>query len=76
MAAGVYVKSLIYLSSLGGLGYVLLLFTEPSREKLEKIKESVSKAHLREDEQKNLLFAKRLKGSTIEVPIYTKKKEN
>ena len=76
MASNAYIKSLLWLVSLGGIGYGLLLFTEPSQEKLEKIKASASRPHSIEDEKKKLLFTKLLKEPATEVPIYIKKKDN
>lgn len=76
MASNPYIKSLIWLVSLGGTGYALLLLTEPSAEKLDKIKSSSSNTHISEDERKKLLFMQRLKEATTDkTPIYMQKKE-
>lgn len=72
MASNPYVKSLIWLASFGGLGFVLLKLTEPSEEKLKNIKESGHATHLNEEQKKKLLFMKRLKQATTEEPIYYK----
>lgn len=77
MASNVYVKSIIWLTSLGGLGYGLMVLTEPSEEKLSKIRATTASAHLTETEKKKILFLKRLQeAATDPSPIYIKKKEN
>jgi len=72
MAALVYIKSLLWLVGLGGLGFGLLKLTSPSSEKIAEIK-SKNSAYLTEDEKRKLLFIQRLKQSTTETPIYSQK---
>lgn len=77
MASNIYVKSLIWLTTLGGIGYGLLRLTEPSEEKLNKIRATTSAIHLTEDEKKKLLFMKKLQeAATAKTPIYLKKKDD
>lgn len=68
MASNPYVKSVVLLLGSGGIGYGLMLLTEPSAEKLERIKASGS---LNADQQKKALFMQKLKeAATDSTPIY------
>lgn len=66
MASNPYIKSLIWLISFGGIGYGLLRLTEPSEEKLAKIRATTAGVHLSEDEKKKLLFLQKLQAVTKE----------
>lgn len=71
MASNPYVKSLIWLIGFGGAGYGLLLLTEPSAEKIERIKASAAPNHPNIDQQKKALFMKKLQeAATTSTPIY------
>lgn len=81
MAANPYVKSLIWLVGFGGIGYGLMLLTEPNAEKIERIRASGSPTQLSEDEKKKALFMKKLQeAATTSTPIYrpatSEKKDN
>ena len=77
MALNPYVKSLFWLLSIGGIGYGLMILTEPSEEKLAKIRSTTAGVHLSEDEKKKVLFLKKLKeAATTKEPIYLKKPDN
>lgn len=69
MAAIVYIKSFLWLVSLGGLGYGLMVLTAPSQEKIDAIK-AKNKIYLSEEEKKKALFLERLQKATTEEPIY------
>lgn len=75
MATNPYVKSLLWLVSLGGLGYVLLKVTTPSEKTIQEIRDNSPRAYITESEKKKLLFMKKLKAATEETPIYLQKKE-
>ncbi|XP_075154122.1 uncharacterized protein LOC142227441 [Haematobia irritans] len=76
MASNPYVKSLIWLVAFGGIGYGLLRLTEPSEEKIAKIRSTTARVHLSEDEQKKIQFLQKLQSSVSDTtPIYLKKKE-
>lgn len=66
MASNPYIKSLIWLISFGGIGYGLLRLTEPSEEKLAKIRATTAGVNLSEDEKKKLLFLQKLQVVTKE----------
>ncbi|XP_030384437.1 uncharacterized protein LOC115631738 [Scaptodrosophila lebanonensis] len=71
MFANPYIKSVLWLLSLGGAGYGLMLLTEPSQEKIERIKASVPGASLTADQEKKALFMKKLQeAATTSTPIY------
>ncbi|XP_013109564.1 uncharacterized protein LOC106088539 [Stomoxys calcitrans] len=77
MASNPYVKSLIWLVSFGGIGYGLLRLTEPSDEKIAKIRATTAGVHLSEEEKKKLLFLKKLQSAvTDKTPVYLKKSED
>ncbi|XP_005177581.1 uncharacterized protein LOC101897786 [Musca domestica] len=77
MASNPYVKSLIWLVAFGGIGYGLLRLTEPSEEKLAKIRSTTAGVYLSEDEQKKIQFLKKLQSAAAEnAPVYSKKKED
>ncbi|XP_055636991.1 uncharacterized protein LOC129775856 [Toxorhynchites rutilus septentrionalis] len=71
----VYIKSVIYLTVFGGVGYVLSEVTKPSKEKIDKIRQSQSYAES-DDKSRKALFMKKLKeaGESSE-PIYLKKRK-
>lgn len=69
----VYIKSAAYLAVFGGIGYVLLEVTKPSKETLEEIKRK--QGVTAEDTSKKALFMKKLKeASESSEPIYLKKR--
>ncbi|XP_053958949.1 uncharacterized protein LOC128863693 [Anastrepha ludens] len=77
MATNPYVKSLIWLVCAGGIGYGLLRLTEPSEEKIQRIKETGGATHLSNEELKKLQFMQRMReaASGQTPPIYLQKKE-
>ncbi|XP_022224397.1 uncharacterized protein LOC111075410 [Drosophila obscura] len=67
-----YLKSLLWLVSFGGIGYGLMLLTEPNAEKIERIKAS-SRGHPNQtdDEKRKALFMKRLQeAANTSTPLY------
>lgn len=77
MALNPYVKSLFWLLSIGGIGYGLMILTEPSEEKIAKIRSTAAGVHLSEDEKKKVLFLRKLQeAATSKEPIYLKKPDN
>ncbi|XP_055836669.1 uncharacterized protein LOC129905260 isoform X2 [Episyrphus balteatus] len=75
MASNPYVKSLIWLLSLGGVGYALLKITEPSEAKLQEIRKSTPVSSLTEQEKQKILFLRKLKQAAEEKPVYLAKKD-
>lgn len=74
MSLYLYVKSFLWLAGFGGLGYGLMRLTEPSQEKIEKIRNIGSPPQTAEQRrQKELLIAK-LKEAATSTPIYLRKK--
>ncbi|EDV57430.1 uncharacterized protein LOC6542652 [Drosophila erecta] len=72
MLSNRYFKSILWLIGFGGMGYGLMLLTEPNVEKIERIKASVSSTKLSEDDQRKALFMKKLQeASTTSAPIYS-----
>lgn len=59
-ARNVYARSLMWLVSCSGLGYVLLLITRPSEEKLARIRATTSKRENYENERRHQLFTEQL----------------
>ncbi|XP_061390821.1 uncharacterized protein LOC133326154 [Musca vetustissima] len=77
MASNPYVKSLIWLVAFGGIGYGLLRLTEPSEEKLAKIRSTTAGVHLSEDEQKKILFLRKLQSAATEnAQVYLKNRDD
>ncbi|XP_073821107.1 uncharacterized protein [Musca autumnalis] len=77
MATNPYVKSLIWLVAFGGIGYGLLRLTEPSEEKIAKIRSTTAGVHLSEDEQKKIQFLRKLQSAASDnAPVYFKRKED
>ncbi|EDW03856.1 uncharacterized protein LOC6562419 [Drosophila grimshawi] len=84
MASNPYVKSVLLLVGAGGLGYALMLLTEPNAEKIERIKASArGPRQFNADDEKKALFMKKLQEAAINsTPIYRQtptaadKKEN
>ncbi|XP_034099516.1 uncharacterized protein LOC133847594 [Drosophila sulfurigaster albostrigata] len=71
MYSNPYVKSVLWLIGFGGMGYGLMLLTEPSAEKIERIRASGSPTQLTVDEKKKALFMEKLKAAaTSSTPIY------
>ncbi|KAH8377472.1 hypothetical protein KR093_005646 [Drosophila rubida] len=71
MASNPYVKSVLWLIGFGGMGYGLMMLTEPSAEKIQRIRASASPTQLTVDEQKKALFMEKLKeAATSSTPIY------
>lgn len=69
----VFVKSAIYLTGFGALGWVLLEVTTPSQEKLEEIKRQQGVA-LEESSSQKALFLKTLKEASEGKVDFLKKK--
>ncbi|EDW28887.1 GL19414 [Drosophila persimilis] len=67
-----YLKSILWLVSFGGIGYGLMLLTEPNAEKIERIKASArGHPNQTDDEKKKALFMKRLQeAANTSAPIY------
>lgn len=76
MLSNPYFKSVLWLIGFGGMGYGLMVLTEPNVDKLERIKASVSSTKLSADEQRKALFMKKLQeASTTSAPIYRSSSE-
>lgn len=73
--ANAYVKSLIWLLTFGGIGYGLMIVTEPSEEKLNRIRNSSSSTHLSNEDKNKLIFLQKLKEAASSDPIYFKKND-
>lgn len=71
----VYLKSLFYLATFSGAGYVLLKLTEPSQEKLQKIRQTGSSSDYTYEQKKKKLMLDTLKGKVNEKPVYLKSPE-
>lgn len=67
-----YIKSLFYLVSFTGAGYVLMKLSEPNAEKLKRIRETGSRNDLSYEQQKTKLMLDTLKGSVSDKPVYLK----
>lgn len=70
-------KSAVYLTVFGGLGYVLLEVSKPNKAKLDELKRKHqrSSAEVAEAHSKKALFMQKLKeASESDAPIYLKKK--
>lgn len=77
MASNPYVKSLIWLLSIGGLGYGLMILTAPSEEKIAKTRATTAGIHLTEDEKNKVLFLRKLQEAANQKdPVYLKKPDN
>jgi hypothetical protein len=72
MAPNVYIKSLIWLAGLGGLGYALLQLTPDNRGTADQFKTKYSTI-LSDEQKKNQQLLDKLRDSTKETPIYLKK---
>ncbi|KAH8240746.1 uncharacterized protein [Drosophila bipectinata] len=71
MSGNPYFKSVLWLIGFGGMGYGLMLLTEPNAEKIDRIKASASGSKLTADEQKKALFMKKLQeAATTSTPLY------
>ncbi|XP_017047631.1 uncharacterized protein LOC108092520 [Drosophila ficusphila] len=71
MLSNPYFKSVLWLIGFGGMGYGLLVLTEPSAEKIERIKASGSGSKLNADDQRKALFMKKLQeAATTSTPVY------
>ncbi|KAH8413000.1 hypothetical protein KR009_007380 [Drosophila setifemur] len=71
MAGNPYFKSVLWLLGFGGMGYGLMLLTEPNAEKIERIKASASGSKPSADDQKKALFMKKLQeAATTSTPLY------
>lgn len=70
-----YLKSLFYLVSFTGAGYILMKLTEPNAEKLKKIQKTGSVADLSYEQKKTQLMLDTIKGSVTKKPIYLKSPE-
>lgn len=71
-------KSAIYLAVFGGVGYVLLEVTKPSKARLDELKRQHQRggAEATEAYKKKALFMQKLKeASESSEPIYLKKKK-
>lgn len=73
MAAAI-IKSCLYLGAFGTLGYVLMIFAEPSEEKKRAIRNTGFKdPQTDEVKTQKALFLEKLKEATTSEPIYLKK---
>ncbi|EDV31320.1 uncharacterized protein Dana_GF19705 [Drosophila ananassae] len=72
MSGNPYFKSVLWLLGFGGMGYGLMLLTEPNAEKIDRIKASASgSTKLSADDQKKALFMKKLQeAATTSTPLY------
>ncbi|XP_017022160.1 uncharacterized protein [Drosophila kikkawai] len=71
MLSNPYFKSVLWLLGFGGMGYGLMLLTEPNAEKIERIKASGSNSKQSADDQRKALFMKRLQeAATTGAPVY------
>lgn len=71
MSGNPYFKSALWLLGFGGMGYGLMLLTEPNAEKIDRIKASASGSKLSADDQKKALFMKKLQeAATTSTPLY------
>lgn len=69
MAGNVYTRSLMWLVSCSGIGYVLLLVTRPSEEKLARIRATTSRRENYENDRRQQLFTQQLqKAIGMNVP--------
>lgn len=69
------IKSAVYLTVFGGIGYVLLEVTKPNPERLAEIKRK--QGVTADDTSKKALFLQKLKeASESSEPIYLKKKKS
>lgn len=76
MAGAVYFKSFLWLTALGGLGYGLLQLTQPSEEKLSKIREYSKSTSLTEEEKRKILFMQKLQEAAGESkPVYIQRSD-
>lgn len=66
-----FVKSIVWLVSCGGIGYVLLELTKPNESKLRAIRESAAgSSSLTEEQRRKELFLQKFKQTTEAKPIY------
>ncbi|XP_055592883.1 uncharacterized protein LOC129744402 [Uranotaenia lowii] len=73
----VYIKSAIYLTVCGGIGYVLLEVTKPNKEKIAKINENQAPIAYGESAKKKALFMQKLReASESKDPIYIPKQKD
>ncbi|XP_055539150.1 uncharacterized protein LOC129726462 [Wyeomyia smithii] len=73
------VKSAVYLTAIGGIGYVLLEVTKPSKARLDELKRQHQRgsAEAAEAQSKKALFMQKIKeAAESKEPIYLKKKED
>lgn len=63
-----YIKSIVWLVSCGGIGYVLLELTKPNEAKLQAIRESAN-LPLSEEQRRKQLFMQKFQQSTIAKTI-------
>ncbi|XP_052852960.1 uncharacterized protein LOC128262630 [Drosophila gunungcola] len=72
MLSNPYFKSVLWLIGFGGMGYGLMLLTEPNADKIERIKASgASSKALSADDQRKALFMKKLQeAATTSTPVY------
>lgn len=67
-----YIKSVVYLTVFGGIGYVLLEVTKPSKEKVAELKRQRDSTE--DSKNRKALFMKKLQeASESKEPIYLKK---
>ncbi|XP_016973141.1 uncharacterized protein LOC108040255 [Drosophila rhopaloa] len=68
MLSNPYFKSVLWLIGFGGMGYGLMLLTEPNADKIERIKASSSSSA---NDQRKALFMKKLQeAATTSAPVY------
>lgn len=70
-----YLKSAFYLVAFTGTGYVLMKLSEPSPDKLKKIRELGSSGDLTYEQKKTKLMLDTIKGSVHEKPVYLKSRD-
>lgn len=73
-----YIKSIVWLVSCGGIGYVLLELTKPNGKKLQAIRESAGVPFLTEQQRQKQLFMQKLQQSTLaqKIPIDNSKSKD
>lgn len=71
-----YLKSAFYLVAFTGTGYVLMKLSEPSAEKLKKIRSTGSSpSDLTYEQKKTQLMLDTIKGSVSKKPVYLQSPE-
>jgi hypothetical protein len=68
-------RSLIYLTSFGAIGYVLLKATEPSQDKLKEINRASSQ-FMTDEQRKKALIVEKLKEAAYGEPVWRQNPQN